>query len=89
MKDSEGPGTRGLVCDQCSSVDIANNTFTSLKATGSDSKGAALNVKNTCGVKVDDQNQFSGLEAHQGPAVFVKNAQADIKGSFSDIKQGY
>ena len=25
----------------------------------------------------------------KGPAVFVKNAQADIKGSFSDIKQGY
>ena len=77
MRDSKGDSTRGLICDQCT-LSVENSKFESLNNTDPDGKGAAFSIENTCNAKVSASNQFSQLEALQGPAFFVKNAKADI-----------
>ena len=43
----------------------------------------------TCNAKIDNSNTFKDLEADKGPAVFIKDSQAQIQGNFENIKQNY
>jgi len=64
MRNSFGPGNRGLRCNKCKDVDLSGNTFSQLyaiaiEADGSD--GAAINIKDSCNIKIEDENKFSDL----------------------------
>ena len=89
MMDSIGDGTRGIICDQCESLTTTGSKFKSLTAEGENSNGAAIAVKNSCKITIDNSTTFEDLEAKKGPAIYAWNAEVAIAGNFNNLRQMY
>ena len=70
MVSSEGKGTRGLVCKQCTDILIKGGTFNNLINTEAEGLGAAFRFSETCCAAISDAS-FTNIQANKGPAVYV------------------
>ena len=76
MNNSNGPGTRGLICTECDSVNIRGGSqFESLTNSKTGDSGAAISLTNTCNTNITKDVTFNNIEADKGPAIFAKDSQ--------------